>query len=196
MAIGGLGSSSTAKAYRTRKIGGVSTEITFIGDWNKVIRTLDDVPYIIKTGALLGQEAAAKKLIKIVKHHIKSNGGELGWPPLKASTQTAKNKKGYTGDSIYVMTGTYFRSIKKWKKRGVIYVGLKRGVKHPTSGLTIGQIANILEYGSQARGLPPRPLWGPSFKQLGGSKKIRKLILWHIAAQFRMRHGISPKMTM
>ena len=135
--------------------------------------------------------------MKLVKHYIRTNGGELGWAPLKPSTIAKKTKKGYSGDTLYRMTGTYMGAIKTWRKGDNIYVGLERGLHHPISkGLTIGQIANVLEYGSQARGIPARPLWAPAFRKFGGSKKIRRLILWHIRAQFRLRYGINAKLTM
>ena len=189
-------SRSYIKAPRTRNLGKIQYDVQFEGDWDKVIRTLEGTSTTIRLGMIAGQESAARKLIKIVKHHIRTNGGELGWQPLKPSTIKKKNRLGYTGDSIYQMTGTYYRNIKQWRKGDKIYVGLQKGIMHPVNkSATLGQIANMLEYGSAARGIPPRPLWIPSFRDSGGTKTIRRLILWHIGQSFRIRHGISPKMT-
>ena len=180
---------------RQRNISGYQTEVKFVGDWDRVSRLLDDVPDLIRVGSKLGQKSAAKKLLKIVKHHIKTNGGELGWPSTTFRYQEKKASMGYDPGRLLYMTGTYYWSIKQWEKAGRIYVGVPKGTQHPISRLTIGEIANILEYGSQARGIEARPLWAPSFRKMGCSKRIRSLILWHIAAQFRLKHGISPRIT-
>ena len=184
-----------AKLTRQRNLTSYSTEIQFIGDWDRVARLLGDVPMIIDKGSKLGQQSAAKKLMKIVKHHIKTNGGELGWPSTTLKYQENKAARGFDPGRLLYMTGTYYWSIKQWEQRGRVYVGIPKGTQHPTSKLTVAEIANILEHGSQARSIPPRPLWAPSFRQMGGSKKVRSLILWHIAAQFRLQYGISPKIT-
>lgn len=185
-----------ASKYRQRNLSGYQTEVQFVGDWDRVARLLNDTPMIIDIGSKLGQESAANKILKIVKHHIRTNGGELGWPSLSMKYQESKASKGFDPGRMLYMTGTYYWSIKKWNNRGNIYVGVKSGTKHPDSKLTVSEIANILEHGSNARNIPARPLWAPSFKQFGGSKKVRSLILWHIAAQFRLRYGISPRITM
>lgn len=186
-----LSTSNTIKAPRTRGMGGVNYEVEFIGDWTKMMAMLDGVPLCIQVGAIAGQESAANKLIKIVKAMIRAEGYGH-WPSLSASTLEKKAGAG----GMYNWTGTYIQSIKKWRKAGKVYVGVERGVRHPKSRITIGQIANILEYGSSVRGIPSRPLWTPSFQKLGGNKRIKALITWHIAKQFRTRYGISPKFSL
>lgn len=177
----------------TRGIGGYSVGVELEGDWLRVKHLLDDLDDTIEAGALKGQMSAAKKLRKIVRKHIRTSGGSLGWAPLSPNTVRVRASKGYDPSRLLYMTGSYYRSIKVWKKGKKSYVGVKANTPHPITGKPLGQIAMILEYGSQVRNIPARPLWLPSFKQFGKNKRVKKLIVWHIQNEFRIRHGISPK---
>ncbi len=179
----------------TRGIG-YGIEVRLVGDWARVTSLLGDVDDIIRVGSKRGKLAAAKKLQKIVKKHIRTSGGSLGWAPLSTKTIERKDSMGYDGGRILYSSGSYYRSIKVWSKGSKVYVGVRANSRNPYSKRTIGQIARILEYGSMARGIPARPLWLPSFKELGRNKTVKRLILWHVQNEFRIRHGISPQITL
>lgn len=184
------------KAPRTRNLSNYQPEFKFEGDWAQVLWLTQGAAATISEGAILGQLSAGKKMEKIVKRHIRENGARIGWPLLSSETQEKKASMGFNADRMYYMTGTYYWNIKTWRLGDKVYTGIKKGIRHPiNTHITIGQIANILEYGAQSRGIPPRPLWAPSFKDLGGAKRVRGLILWHIKNQFRINHGINPKIT-
>jgi hypothetical protein len=170
-----------------------NTEIRLTGGWPQTQRMVDDLDQIIRLGVYRGKMSAAKKLKEIVKKHIRTSGGSLGWAPLKDSTKEWKARKGYDSSRILYASGTYYRSIKVWSKGSKVYVGVKNNTYNPYSKRTVGQIARMLEYGSIARSIPARPLWLPSFKEMGRNNKVKKLVLWHIRKEFRMRHGVTPR---
>lgn len=108
---------------------------------------------------------------RITVQHISKQ--DLGWEPLNKRYQDWKIKRGFS-ENILVSSSTYFQSITSYVKDGTGYIGVKRGV--PYSGDSSGgksgaksevaDIAFIMEYGSEKRGIPERPLWRPSIKEL------------------------------
>lgn len=188
----------------TRVIPNVVPEIEIFGDWDKTERLLMGIDETIKIGISKGQASAATKILAIVRKNIRENGGSIGWEPLSPNYSRWKTKKGYNPDKLLFLSGTYYNNIIIWNTRERYYVGVKRGVTNPvTKGgqhkITVGEIANILERGSKnktsGRGsnIKARPLWAPSFKQFGGTKRIKSLIIWHIRNEIRNRHGVKVK---
>ena len=58
------------------------------------------------------------------------------------------------------------------------------GTKH-YSGLTLNQLAIILEYGNE--NIPARPLWRPSLKSAGGPKELRNILMKEIRRSIMTR---------
>lgn len=182
----------------TRNIGGnLTPDVQLFGDWNKVRLFIHLLPELISKGSDKGQESAAKQLYRIVRRHIINNGSSLGWAPLSLDYQFKKAKSGFPPGRMYYASGTYYNNIKVWKKGGNTYVGIKARVKSGSSkqGLTLGQIARILEYGSSARNIPARPLWTPSFKDFGGTDRIKGFMTWHIRNEIMRRTGVKAQIT-
>lgn len=74
----------------------------------------------------------------------------------------------------FIEYGTYRSAITIKTVKGHLTVGFIRLV-HPRAGVTVGQLANRLEYGDAARGLPARPLWRRTVEQFQkGLKKDMK----------------------
>lgn len=180
---------------RTRTTGGVfPLVVTPIGDWVGTGLLIADLNLLIAAGSKEGQKSAATKLMKLVRRNLKI-GGAPGKPfaPLKKSYAEQKAAEGFDPNRILYRTGLYYRSIKVWAKGSKYYVGVKRGVKASGSNHTVGWVAHILERGSSVQGIIARPLWVPTFKQFGGSKRIRAIIVWHIARLIYLRHGVRVK---
>lgn len=175
----------------------LTPEVELIGDWNKAINLMYQLPLLIKEGSLKGQIAAAKQFRRIVRRHIRNNGSSLGWVPLKESYKKKKGRAGFPVNRIYYASGSYYNNIKVWSKDGQTFIGVKARTKSLStkSSLTLGQIARILEYGSDARGIPARPLWIPSFREFGGNKRIQGFITWHIRDTIFKRTGVKSKIT-
>lgn len=179
----------------TRRIPQYSPSIELFGDWDKTRSLINGLDVTIKAGAILGQKSAAEKLKKIIKKNIRENGGSIGWPPVSDKYAIRKKSMGYDPNNLLVLTGLYYRNINTWYNGNTYYVGLKSKVRNPKTGgrLTLVQIANILEHGSVVRKIKARPLWRPSFKQFGGSARIKYLIVWHIRNLLRTKYGINVK---
>lgn len=188
----------------TRVIPNIVPEVELIGDWDKVKYALSNLDETIRIGVEKGQESTARKILAIVKRNIRENGGTIGWEPVSHKYGLWKTKKGYDPGNLLVLSGTYYRSITIWNARDRYYVGVKAGTKNPiTKGgknnITVGEIANILERGSRNKtsgrgsGIKPRPLWAPSFRQFGGTKRIKSLIIWHVRNEINNRLGVKAK---
>jgi hypothetical protein len=81
-------------------------------------------------------------------------------------------------EKIYIATGDFLRNIRarerKVQGRVVWVVGPSSGT-HAPSGLTYRELARIHEFGSRAAGVPPRPLWRPSWSAFSRSQPRRVL---------------------
>jgi hypothetical protein len=144
-------------------------EIRLEGDWRKTRRFLNVLPFTLKSAAAKGERAAAEKLVRIVRGHIKRQ--DLGWQP---------NADDKDGDMILVDSGLYLSSIKSWKASNGYMAGVPNSV-YNTQGVRVADYAVYNEFGF-GKG-PARPLWGPSVEEMGGSKGIRDIITRSIALQ-------------
>lgn len=183
----------------TKRAPGFQPKVELFGDWDKTTKAFINLPNAIKLGSQLGKNAALKELEKQIKANIRSNGGSLGWKEL--SKRTLKNKEGSKyPTSILRMTGLYYRSITRWTNpaTNTTYLGVKPRTYYPkkgASGLTVNQVANILENGSASKNLPARPLWKPTFKRFGGNARIKGYMIWHIRNQILLQCGVRARVT-
>lgn len=181
----------------TRRVPNYSPQVELFGDWDKTKSLINGLESTIAAGSILGQKSAAEKLLKLIKKNIRENGGSLGWPPVSDKYASKKSAMGYDPNNLLVLTGLYYRNINVWNKGFTYYVGVKRNLHNPkTKGkLTVAQIATVLEYGSVVRKIKARPLWRPSFKQFGGSARIKAIMVWHIRNLILTRHGVRAKIS-
>lgn len=132
-----------------------------VGDWEGVAQALEQFPDTIQESAMWGQRKAAEKYIKVVKGHIKKD--DLGLAPKKYNSSDARP---------LINNEDYVNSIKAWRKKGIYFAGIKRGIIHPHAKMETATLAAILEHGT-FKGGTPRPVWGPSWKEVGGLKGMR-----------------------
>lgn len=146
------------------------------GEWKRMGIALQNLSPAIRSGVVIAQREFAIKFKKKLRHNIRTNGVEIGWAPLSPAYAAWKDKQDsrYGSSNILRFSGTYYNSIDIIQKGYTVYVGipLGKGSASSNEGLSVSQYANILEHGSFARNIPARPLWGPSFKQIGGSKAL------------------------
>lgn len=176
---------------------GLNPEVELFGDWDKALNVFNNLQSSITIGSRLGKLAAAKKIQALIKKNIRANGPPgVHWPAL--STEYARSKKSRGGDpnKKWFFSGTYYRNIRIIEKGKNVYVGVParaRSTVNKKKPLTLGQIANILERGSAARGIEARPLWGPTFREFGGKRRIAYHITWHISNQIYLTSGFRPQ---
>ena len=112
-------------------------------------------------------------------------GGMASWPPLSEKYQAR------WGGSIYYNWGQYYRGIGIHKEEAVlygtsktstrIYIGLPNQVAKTNplgkaGRLTLQKVAKILEVGTRDGKIPPRPLWEPLYKHVGGKASLKRHI--------------------
>lgn len=139
-------------------------EMKFFGNWLIAGRVLQKLPGILKSSGVYGQRRAAELLVKIAKAHI--NNQNLGWAP--------RSDRSVAGDArILVNSESYYGAIKAWKSGDEYYAGVPKDAFN-AKGISIVQYALAHEYGFG--NMPQRPLWEPSFKELGGRKGMGGII--------------------
>lgn len=163
-----------------------SIKVPSLGDFNIYVdksdqaraeRLIHSMPKIMIEGYEKGTEQFGKKLLKLIKYSIKN-----GIPPKGVSWQphSPNTKKTLGEHPLFVWTGQYLRSVGVYKTKRRVFVGLppyvKKLRKSGRSKLSLNRVATLLEYGNIKGTLPPRPLWGPSYRAAGGNKELIKEI--------------------
>lgn len=181
----------------TRVLRSYIPEIELEGDWDKVGKVIGGLENAIAIGVEKGQKSAAEKILALTRKNIRESGASLGWQPVSPGYAKWKTSKGYDPKKLLMMSRTYYNNIHIWNKGDRYYVGLKHNIKNPVTnkGITVSEIANILERGDKAGKIKPRRLWAPTFKQFGGTAQLKKLIVWHVKNEIRNRLGVNAKAT-
>lgn len=148
-----------------------------VGDWKGVETFFKGLGIEMKKKITQSQWEICKKLRDTVIAHITAQ--DLNWQDL--SDRTVKLKK-QNKDLILIDTEAYISNIKLWKSNGVVNVGVKKGTtyKRTNGSVSLERVAIWLEYGTSK--MPARPLWNPSFEELGGKEGMRDYV---IDAMFR-----------
>lgn len=167
-------------------------QVKLFGEWVRAEQVINNLPSRIQKAYDIATNKFANRLLKIVKTSIRSgtpppNGG-VYWEPLAESTL-----RKYGDHPTYYLTGLYYRSVGLFKYKSRTLIGLPINKKRASQGgLTLNQLAKILEFGTGGKGggrntgtIPPRPLWAPSLKSVGGREKLRAEILTEIRRQFK-----------
>jgi len=169
-------------------------DIELVGDWDKAIELPELVVRAMAEGYDKAIRECSRDLIKIVKNAISTGlppgGSGVRWAPLSPNTI-----KTHGVHNIYNLTGFYERSIGVHTYKNRVLVGIPLNIRTP-GGLTINQLAILLEHGSTnsgGGGIPPRPLWAPAMKSYGGTDKIKKVVLKHLKKSIKEHTGIEPK---
>lgn len=181
--------------FRSRGFtGGAQVEMQLEGQWAETNRLVRDLPLLIAAGYERGSKKAAKKFYNEIRKNIRDGGSRFGFVPLAPSTLLRKAKAG--GDlGMFTFYHYYYRSIEMFENGGTWYVGVRKGARNPKtatkgSSYTIAQYAAVLENGSSK--IPARPLWKMTFREMGGIKAFRKIIVAAIAYECYKRHGFKP----
>lgn len=132
--------------------------VLFTGQWDKLRRVFDN----LKSGRFIKEdelERFGNSIEQRLRNHIMAQ--DLGWVPLKDATV---RKKGHA--TIYIENRDYLKSIKvRVSKKGMLSrtIMVRPEGNHP-SGMSMSEIANVLEYGTSK--IRARPLWRPTFKEV------------------------------
>jgi hypothetical protein len=144
--------------------------VTLFGDWDRMNRWKQSIRGGRWLGDMLQDLSKFGDEVKdMVTGHIDRQ--DLPWPELSGSTIKAK---GF--DTIYVETGAYRNSIRKFvTKRGS---GMSLVVRvtgtHPGSGLSMSELGTYLEFGTST--IPARPLWGPVLAEIKSDPNFAEVL--------------------
>ena len=108
-------------------------------------------------------EQIVREYQKIVLNNLETQA--FDWVPL---TDVYLEYKDITGldDRTLIATGKLIDSIRVTKKSKFSYfAGIPKNAKYP-SGVPVSFVAWIHEFGAPLAGIPSRPLWRPSLKEL------------------------------
>lgn len=153
---------------------------------NKLIQK---TPQILTEAYINAVNKWGPRLVRAAKscliHGMPPKGSGVSWPP--HSAMTVKRLGAHT---LLNWTGEYKRNIKLVRRGRQFAVGLPPGKKKTrpdgsTSGLTLTQVAKILEYGSRNGKIPARPLWQYLWNSVGGNEPYKKVLVREIRKQIR-----------
>ncbi len=153
----------------------------------KAEELLKKTPEILHQAYLNTAKRFGERLAKMAKTCLRngmppSNSG-VSWPPHAASTTRRLGEH-----TLLYWSSQYYHAVGVYTRGRNIFVGVKSSVKKTrpdgrTSGLTLLQVAKVLEFGGGK--IPARPLWIPLFESVGGKAKFKQELVKEIRKQMR-----------
>lgn len=168
--------------------------INKFGNWDGIKRGILGMHKEMERINMRSIKRVALKAERAAVLHMRNQ--DLGWAPLNdaylawkttnvtakqaASEATKKDKNGQNrgrrkqargrySNKTLIRTSTYMQSITSWAFGNTAYTGVKKTAVHKEPGqkdVILADIAMVHEYGSIARNIPARPLWGPVDKEI------------------------------
>lgn len=147
-------------------------------------------PEILRRAYEKGARRFANLLVREIKYCLMVGlppiGSGVSWKPLSPRTIRSYKSWGFESTHLWYLTGQMYRRIGIFQTRRrnkEIRVGFPVGVRAnpPQKGKgkgsrpTLSTLAAILEAGTNR--IPPRPLFAPAFKVVGGSSRVKKFIV-------------------
>jgi hypothetical protein len=165
-----------------------------IGDWQRANFMLSEFPILVTRAVNNGNRKFARKYQQKVKENILNDGANLGWLPSRSKKYPQFKARHAESTQQMQFFGALLNNIRTFKN-GVMgwSAGIKSGIQNhkmiglrgPTN-LDVAQYAAVNEYGSPSRNIQARPLWNPSYRQLGGNTGLMKEVV--IALRGMMPH--------
>lgn len=130
-------------------------------------------------------ERLAKMARTCLSRGIPPTGSGVSWPPHSEATI-----KRYGQHTLLYWSSQYYHAIDVRRRGRNIYVGvpsstIKTRPDGRKLGISLSNVAKLLEYGDDTGKLPPRPLWAPLFQSVGGKDKFKQEIVKVIRHKIR-----------
>ena len=173
------------------KISDLILQVKLNGEWQTVEALVSNLGPSMQIGYDRAVDKFSRSLLSIVKKSLTLGippvGGGVTWQPLSQATIER-----YGQHHIYNLTGLYSRSVGLYRYKSRVLIGLPIGIRRSSQKkLTLNQLAKMLESGSSDGRIPPRPVWAPSLKAVGGKNKLKQLILTEIRRELQ-KYGVRP----
>lgn len=152
----------------------LTINVRFEGRWGNAMSKLKGFGKIAEKKKKELEEYLASEALAIVKRHIDKQ--DLPWPSLSTAYLSSKLQEGLSTDT-WAATREFRDKLRVRRFKGMLQVGASGMVNHKASGLSMLDIATILEYGAPEVGLQARPLFRPSMKEFKAWLK-KKNGLW------------------
>ena len=144
-----------------------------VGTWNKTTQFFNELGFDVRSTANRAIRTEMHEFRRKLIFNIVTQAFRGQWPAL--SKKYSQNKK-QNKNMIYMNTEKYINNLVVKYTNDRAYVGFRKGVSYRRKGKTIpiDLVARWMEYG--AGNVPARPLWGPTFNQMGGTKGVETRI--------------------
>ena len=155
----------------------------------KATNLLKNIPHIFTSSyeeaAYKFGERLSRMAKKCLRQGMPPSGSGVSWPP--HSESTIKQLGAHT---LLYWSSQYYRSIAVRRRGRNIYVGvpsstIKTRPDNAKYRISLSNVAKVLEYGDHSGRIPPRPLWAPLFKSVGGKEKFKSELIKVIRSKVR-----------
>jgi hypothetical protein len=137
-------------------------KIEKVGEWDAVQELVDSLQAkLAKVQAAVIRKFGLEAVKKVVAH---IHAQDLPYEPLSDGYIEQKQAEGSPTD-FYNRTGKFKDNIVALESKDGVAVGLDKSAR-TDGGELYSDIAAILEFGSQANGLPARPLFTPTLQEM------------------------------
>lgn len=162
---------------------GLALRFNLTGHWTKTVTNFKTLPRDTLVATSLAHRNFGRRLERRVKRHMRNQ--DLPWAPLAKSTLYHRRMRGNYGTGALMDTQAYYHAIKVWQSSYVVYVGVPRDAGVNKRGVPIAVYAALQETGTKR--IPARPLWEPSFSEMGGSAAITSETKAYIEKAYRLK---------
>lgn len=132
------------------------------GDWAKVKVLTQHLGPDIKKVIRRGMKGVGLKAEQIAVKHLQAQ--DLEWAALDEKYLERKIARGGSEKTL-IDTSTMFSAITSIVVGHYgVFAGVQRNVSYK-DGEDVAYIAEVMEYGSEARNIPARPLWQPTYEE-------------------------------
>jgi len=155
------------------------------GDWDIAVSTSSEMSATIDRSLRGTLRFVALKAERMAVKFVEDQS--LQWEPLSRQYMDRKAREGLS-NKILIATSTYFQSITSKAEGFVAVAGVFKQVK-TKDGESVANIAQVLEFGSIARNIPPRPLWTIVFKEMHKWLKDSQIFSRNVERAIKRRAG-------
>lgn len=155
----------------------------------KATNLLKSMPDILTSSYVESANKFGERLARMARtclsRGIPPTGSGVSWPPHSEATI-----KRYGQHTLLYWSSQYYHAIGVRRRGRNIYVGvpsstIKTRPDGRKLGISLSNVAKLLEYGDDTGKLPPRPLWAPLFQSVGGKDKFKQEIVKVIRHKIR-----------
>ena len=170
-----------------------SINYELVGHWKEANYMLRTFPHKVDQAINLANRSFVRDYVRRVKSNIQNQGASLGWAPITSQAYLDFKSKHSNADphQLYRFFDILSRSIVSYKTPNGWVAGIPENLRNPSMDdirggktLSVSEYAAVLEFGAPQRNIEARPLWYPSFLQIGGRTNLVERVKKEIRAKF------------